>query len=103
MLGAVTLFASSMRLDTSRLGEEVFFGGEAVGGEDGFVECGVSVFERILAGKLPRAIDGAEAAIDFFWRFVADATDFTTGFGDRGDIFGRRRLRPRECVERGSD
>jgi hypothetical protein len=45
--------------------EEVFLGGEAVGGEDGGVEFGVGVFERILAGQFERAINGPQAAFAF--------------------------------------
>lgn len=37
---------------------------EAAGGEDGVVECGVSVFQGIRAGQLQRAIHTAQAAGD---------------------------------------
>ena len=44
------------------LGEQVFLGGEAVGGEDGGVQGGVGVFERIGAGEFKGAIEGAETS-----------------------------------------
>jgi len=46
------------------LGEEVGFGVEAVGGEDGGVEGGVGVFEGGLAGEFEGSVEGAEAAFE---------------------------------------
>jgi hypothetical protein len=45
-----------------QLREQVFLGVEAVGGEDGGVEGGVGVFQRMRAGEFERSIDGAEPA-----------------------------------------
>jgi hypothetical protein len=49
-------------VEVKELLEEVAFGGETVGGEDGGVEGGVGVFQRVVAGEFERAIDGAEVA-----------------------------------------
>ena len=43
------------------LGQQVFFGGETVGGEDGGVQGGVGVFQRVRAGQLEGA---PEAGVD---------------------------------------
>ncbi len=43
-------------------GEEVLFGIEAVGVEDGGVEGSVGVFERGSAGEFEGAVEGAQAA-----------------------------------------
>jgi len=50
-------------VEFEELGEEVFLGVEAVGGEDGGVEGGVGVFEWGFAGEFEGAVEGAEAAI----------------------------------------
>ncbi len=52
------------KVQVKQLLKEIFLGGKAIGGQDGGVERGVSVFERVLAGEFERAIDGAEAAFE---------------------------------------
>jgi len=59
-------------VEFEELREEVLLGGEAVGGEDGGIECGVGVFERVVAGEFERAIHGPQAAFDFRKRRVAN-------------------------------
>ena len=45
-----------------KLGQQVFLGGEAIGGADGGVQGGVGVFEGVRAGEFQRAVDGAQVA-----------------------------------------
>jgi hypothetical protein len=44
-----------------KLGQQVFLGGETVGGEDGGVQGGMGVFKRVRAGQFERAVKGAQA------------------------------------------
>ena len=46
-----------------KLGQQVVFGREAVGGEGGGVQGGVGVFERVRAGQFKGAVEGAQTAI----------------------------------------
>lgn len=86
-------------VEVEELGQEVGLGGEAVGGEDGGVERGVSVFQGIRAGQLQRAIHRAQAAGDLRERLGTHATHLTTRLRHRLDLLRTRRLRPRERVE----
>jgi hypothetical protein len=47
--------AGDAEVEVEELGEEVGFGQEVVGGEDGGVEGGVGVFEGVLAGEFEGA------------------------------------------------
>jgi hypothetical protein len=74
--------ARDVEVEVEELGEQVGAGVEAVGVECGGVERALGVLERILAGQLQRAVEGAEAAGDLGQRFRADAADFAAGGGD---------------------
>jgi hypothetical protein len=88
-------------VEGEKLGEEVGFGGEAVGVEDGGVEGGVGVLERVFAGEFEGTVERAEAALDLGQGFGADSADLASGGGDRLNLFRVRGLRPREGVEDG--
>ena len=68
-------------VEGEELGEEVGFGGEAVGGEDGGIERGVGVFERVRAGEFEGAVEGAQAAAHVGQSRGADAAHFAPGGG----------------------
>ena len=51
------------QIQFEKLGQQIFFGGETVGGEDGSVQGGVGVFQRVRAGQLESAVEGAQAAL----------------------------------------
>ena len=74
---------------------------ESVGIENGSVERGVGVLERVSAGQFQRSIDGAQAALDLCEGFGTDAADLSPGLGDTIDLLPRRPLRPGERVENG--
>jgi len=83
------------------LGEEVFFGGEVVGGEDGGIEVGLGVFEGVFAGEFEGPIDGAESAGGEFEGLGADSPEFDCGGGYGFDLLVGWGLGPREGVEDG--
>lgn len=80
-------------VEVEELGQEVGPGGEAVGGEDGGVERGVSVFQGIRAGQLQRAIYRVQAAGDLRERLGTHATHLTPRLRHRLDLLRTRRLR----------
>ncbi len=90
-------------VEGEQLFEQGFFGAETVGGEDGFVERGVGVAQRVLAGQVEGTVEGAQAAIERGQCLVADAADFAAGGGDGVDLFFAGGLRPGEGVEDGFD
>jgi hypothetical protein len=45
-----------------QLFKQVSLGVEAIGGEDGFVEGGMGIAQRVFAGQVERAVEGAQAA-----------------------------------------
>jgi hypothetical protein len=53
--------------------------GEAAGGEDGGVERSVGVLQQIRAGQFQRAIERAQAALDFRQRPGAHAAQLARG------------------------
>ena len=78
------------QVQVEKLGQQVLLGGEAVGGEDGGVQGGVGVFERVRAGQFEGAVEGAQAAFDA-WATPRRA---------RGGLRARPRLPPRTCFGR---
>ena len=62
-----------------KLGQQVLFGGEAVGGEDDGVQGGVGVFEGVRARQFEGAVEGAQAAFELRQRLGADAAEFARG------------------------
>ena len=89
-------------VEGEELGEEVGLRREGEGGEDGGIEGGVGVFERVCAGEFEGAVDGAQTAFHFRQCLGADAAHFAAGGGDRFDLHGARRLRPGEGIEDGT-
>src|SRR6266567_5079756 len=87
-----------VEVEFEELGEEVFFGGEAVGGQYGGVERGVGILERILAGEFERAIDGPEAARNRTQSGFPHTPYFTPRRSHSVDQLCPGRLRPRESV-----
>ena len=60
--GFATLdLAGDFQVQGEELGERVFLGGEALGGEDDGVQGGMGVFEGIGAGQFERAVEAAQA------------------------------------------
>ena len=94
-------FCGHFLVQREKLGEQIAFGGEAVGGEDGGVQCGVGVFQRICAGQFEGAIKCAQAALHFRQRLGAHAAQLARRRCHGVNLLHRRRLRLRECVENG--
>ena len=88
-------------VEGEQLFEQIGFGAEAVGGEDGGVERGVGVAQRVPAGQVEAAVEGAQAAGEIGQRIAADVADFAAGGGDGVDLFFAGGLRPGEGVEDG--
>lgn len=86
-------------VEGEQLFEQVFFGAEAVGGEDGLVERGVGVAQRVLAGQVKGAVEGAQAAGQGGQGGVADTANGAAGGGDGIDLLFSGVLRPGEGVE----
>jgi hypothetical protein len=55
---------SDGQVQFEKLGQQVLFGGEAIGGEDGGIQGGVGVLERVCAGQFEGAVEEAQAAFD---------------------------------------
>ena len=84
-----------------QLFKQVSLGVEAIGGEDGFIEGGMGIAQRVFAGQVERAVEGAQAASQVGEGFAADAANFTTGGGDGVDLLFAGGLWPGEGVEDG--
>jgi hypothetical protein len=85
-------------VEGEQLFEQILFGAEAVGGEDGGVKGSVGVAQRVLAGQVERAVEGAQAAGQVGERRAADAADFAAGGGDGVDLFFAGGLRQGLCT-----
>src|ERR1035438_9543952 len=86
------------KIQFEKLGQQVFFGGEAVGGEDGGVQGGVGVFEWICAGQFQGAVEGTEAQ-----SLSPHAPDHAACLGYSLHLLWSWRLGPWEGVEDGFD
>ena len=92
-----------MLVEGEELGEQILFGTEAVGGEDGGVERGVGVLQRIRAGQFEGAIERAQSALQFRQRLGAHAAqlarrrrhgvNFRNGVAGQRGVFGRSPVR----------